>query len=92
MPTRIVVRFARDRHGIIGKYRRGMERGTVVFAAVHAMTQADTVWAARCCDLNVATGTAARHLIHVETARRSEVARLRHARSVVSAINEQHLT
>src|SRR3546814_9488325 len=42
-PPAVFVRFAVDRHRILGKHRRGVEQRAVMLAAVEAVTDADPV-------------------------------------------------
>src|SRR5579875_2524718 len=43
MASRVAARFALDHHRTFGKYRGGVERRAMMFAAVEAMAQADAV-------------------------------------------------
>src|SRR3546814_8426736 len=53
-PPAVFVRFAVDRHRILGKHRRGVEQRAVMLAAVEAVTDADPVRRSRRHDPDVA--------------------------------------
>src|SRR3546814_12767853 len=63
-PPAVFVRFAVDRHRILGKHRRGVEQRAVMLAAVEAVTDADPVRRSRRHDPDVAAKAATGESVH----------------------------
>ena len=71
MPPGIVACFALDRHRIQREYRGGVEQGSVVLAAVEAVTKSDPVWESRRRDSDVAAQATAGEAVHAASPLRS---------------------
>src|SRR5262249_8572881 len=63
-PPGIVARLATDNHRILRQYRRSVEQGPVMLAAVEAVPKADPVWASRRRDSDLAAQATTGESVH----------------------------
>src|SRR5512143_1196804 len=63
-PSRVVARFAIDRHGILREHRGSLKERPMMLATVETVTNANPVWESRRHDPDVAAKAPARESVH----------------------------